>query len=980
MQKIYIAENVSLVKKFIYINKFFTFLLVSLLLTSTFLTAQITQRVIGPNERSCIKKTGVSLEEYNNAVLADRQTAETKYQTLVALRKAQRENNPSFADACVPGNILIDPGFETTSGATYVNPSWPSTSTNFGSSFCDFAGCGNGGGTAGPRNGSFWAWFGGISAAEIGTVQQTVIIPSGSTATLNYYLRIGSVTAPFDATLKVMVDGVTQTTIAEPATAEAAYVLRTLDLTAFANDLPHTIRFEYTNPAGSGNSNFNLDDVSLDIVCLAGGCTGVPSPGFITGPLAPICSGASATLTCSGFSSGFGITFQWKSSATAGGPYTAIPGATNSTYTYTSNTSAYYICTVTCTNSGLAANTTEFAVNVSKPVHSAVSATPTTTCTPGAAAITGTVSGGTFAGGIGIIGSSGTINLAIPDNNPTGASHTITLPASSIPAASSLKIRINATHTWVGDLVFKITSPCGITYLFDRPGVPLSSVGNSANLGGIYTFDLSAATVIPESGGGTTIAPGSYLPSNTAGSSHTWAGLTFPCATAGSWTITITDGAGGDTGTLIDWSILGPAPANYIHTLTGPGTITQNPSTGTNSATANFSVAGLPAGVHTFVLTSTDGIGCSVSSNVTVTVNQTPTVTITPAAPVICAGAIQQLVGSATPGIAQNITGGGAITINSSGNATPYPSTLAVSGLPTTGITLKSVTINGFAHTFPDDVDVVLVSPTGQSVILMSDVGGSTDATGQNFVFDDAAASLMADGALNPSGTYRPTNIGTGDNWPAPGPLTTPSSTTLSTFTGDVNGAWSLFVVDDLGGDGGAVTSWSISFSTPAPVVFTPVTNLFTNATATVPYVAGTSVNSVWTNATTTTTYTATATQLGCTSAPVNVTVTVNQLPAITVQPVALAAPVCAGFNVNYSVTATGTGLTYQWQVSTDAGANYNPVANGVQYAGVTTSSLTVINVTTAMNSYRYRVIVSGTCPPAVTSNAVTLVVATPPT
>ncbi|MGB3007161.1 MAG: T9SS type A sorting domain-containing protein, partial [Chitinophagaceae bacterium] len=42
--------------------------------------------------------------------------------------------------------------------------------------------------------------------------------------------------------------------------------------------------------------------------------------------------------------------------------------------------------------------------------------------------------------------------------------------------------------------------------------------------------------------------------------------------------------------------------------------------------------------------------------------------------------------------------------------------------------------------------------------------------------------------------------------------------------------------------------------------------------------------------------------------------------------------------------------------------------------------SLTVINVTTAMNSYRYRVIVSGTCPPAVTSNAVTLVVATPPT
>src|SRR6185503_12873452 len=59
-----------------------------------------------------------------------------------------------------------------------------------------------------------------------------------------------------------------------------------------------------------------------------------------------------------------------------------------------------------------------------------------------------------------------------------------------------------------------------------------------------------------------------------------------------------------------------------------------------------------------------------------------------------------------------NITGtcpGGcnptAITLNSGGAATPYPSTLAISGLTGT-VNHVTVTLNGFGHTFPDDVDI----------------------------------------------------------------------------------------------------------------------------------------------------------------------------------------------------------------------------------------------------------------------------------
>jgi subtilisin-like proprotein convertase family protein len=736
------------------------------------------------------------------------------------------------------------------------------------------------------------------------------------------------------------------------------------------------------------------------------GCTSAPVNVTITvNPVTTITTQpANSAIICAGSAATFSVvaagtaplTYQWQISTTgAGGPWTNLTntapysGVTTATLTINPVTAPMngnlYRCVVTggCGTATSNAGT----LTVDQLSHTGVAANPAVTCSPGSTTISGTAVNGSFAVSLGTLGSSGTINLAIPDGNPTGVNSTIVLPANSIANANNLRVRINATHTWVGDVRFTLTSPCGTTFLFDRPGVPASTFGNSADLSGVYTFDVTAATIIPETGGGV-IAAGSYRPSDAPGNPHNWAGLTFPCATAGNWVLNASDAALGDAGTLVSWEIIGPVPANYTHTLTGPGTIGAPVLSGANNATASFPVSNIPAGNHTYVFTSTDGNGCSVSTNVNVLVNPTPVVTITPAAPVICAGNIQQLTAGAVPGVVQSFNNTASMLIPGSGTgastgapASLYPSPIVASGLPASGATVASVSINGFNHSWPDDVDIVLVSPTGQSVILMSDVGGSTDAVNLNYTFNDAAASLMADNALNPSGSYRPTNFGTGDNWPAPGPGGAPTATTLSTFTGNLNGTWNLYVVDDLGGDAGSLTGgWSISFNTPAPVIFTPNTNLYTDPAATIPY-TGTPVTTVYAMPPTTTTYTATATVAGCTSAPASVTVTVNQLPAITVQPQALSAPVCPGFNVNYSVTATGTGLTYQWQISTDNGTTWtNLVNNGTQYAGVTTSTLTLLNVQTTQNGHRFRVIVSGVCPPPVTSSSVTLVVATPPT
>lgn len=87
---------------------------------------------------------------------------------------------------------------------------------------------------------------------------------------------------------------------------------------------------------------------------------------------------------------------------------------------------------------------------------------------------------------------------------------------------------------------------------------------------------------------------------------------------------------------------------------------------------------------------------------------------------------------------------------------------------------------------------------------------------------------------------------------------------------------------------------------------------------------------------------------------------------------------VCNGGNGSISVGTTGTGLTYQWQVSTNGGGNYINVSNGAPYSGATTTTLGISGATSSMNGYLYKVIINGTCTaPNLTSSAATLTINT---
>ena len=111
-------------------------------------------------------------------------------------------------------------------------------------------------------------------------------------------------------------------------------------------------------------------------------------------------------------------------------------------------------------------------------------------------------------------------------------------------------------------------------------------------------------------------------------------------------------------------------------------------------------------------------------------------------------------------------TGTGATTGSPS---TPYPSTITVAGL-TNPVSKVTVTLKQISHTFPGDVDVLLVGPTGVKFSLMSDVIGGTDWTGETYTIDDAAAALFPRRELHRRpGSFRPTNFGSGDPFPAAG-------------------------------------------------------------------------------------------------------------------------------------------------------------------------------------------------------------------
>lgn len=170
--------------------------------------------------------------------------------------------------------------------------------------------------------------------------------------------------------------------------------------------------------------------------------------------------------------------------------------------------------------------------------------------------------------------------------------------------------------------------------------------------------------------------------------------------------------------------------------------------------------------------------------------------------------------------ITRTFNNGAQIGIDIIGPADPFPSTIQVGGFKKGKIKDVNVVLRDLEHSFPDDLDVLLVAPGGKSAFIMSDVGTNNDLFeigGATLTIDDEADAPMPDFNNLISGAFQPTNgdpdingDDSVDDFPPPAPQ--PGGSQLSVFDGtNPNGEWRLFVVDDRSADNGFFREgWSL--------------------------------------------------------------------------------------------------------------------------------------------------------------------------
>ncbi len=134
--------------------------------------------------------------------------------------------------------------------------------------------------------------------------------------------------------------------------------------------------------------------------------------------------------------------------------------------------------------------------------------------------------------------------LAIPDNNPTGATDELVIAAGA--NLTDLNVAVQIGHTWPGDLDLVLT----------RVGAPNTVVNIGTRLGGTgCQVDNVDVTLDDEAAGAIVCSPS---PPGISGVLRPTSALTpfDGQSLAGTWRLTVIDRAGQDTGTLTRWCLL----------------------------------------------------------------------------------------------------------------------------------------------------------------------------------------------------------------------------------------------------------------------------------------------------------------------------------------------------------------------------------------------------------------------------------------
>jgi hypothetical protein len=579
---------------------------------------------------------------------------------------------------------------------------------------------------------------------------------------------------------------------------------------------------------------------------------------------------------------------------------TVVSSNNNPSFSSAPNDSVTLTATVS-SSSAVNAGSVQFSdggVNIGSPVavnSSGVATLTTTFATEGQHAVKASYSDSTSAFGP----SNGTLTQNV-DNHTTasgsGATMTFTDPGPlTVPATTSTQTKafaypsnlfvsglsgtvLNITVAlngfsaqWPQDLHMLLAAPNGANLDF------LSAVGPGVGTSGApvtITLDDTAANALTQSAWAsgtykptafynstrdTFPSPGPGTPTNIASPggtatlnnvfdglnpNGTWklyivsTGAPDPVVTIGSWSVTITAASLAATTTAVSSSnnpSFTGAPNDSV-TLTATVTSTSTVTTGTvqfKDGTANI---GTPIAVSNGVATIATSFATEGDHAISAVYTDTATTFAT------STGTLTQRVNNHTAVSGNVFTNPGPIAVPS-GNpspvqATPYPSDIFVSGI-SGAISRVTITLTNIKLRYPNDLDILLVGPTGASIDLLSNVGAGSDTSGAGvtITLDDAAASQLPQSGTLASGSFKPTAYSNPrDSFPAPGPgipacsaMAAPggafcpgaSATLASIFNGsDPNGTWQLFVVtDEIGDPAGSIASWSLAIQVPTTIV-----------------------------------------------------------------------------------------------------------------------------------------------------------------
>jgi hypothetical protein len=389
-----------------------------------------------------------------------------------------------------------------------------------------------------------------------------------------------------------------------------------------------------------------------------------------------------------------------------------------------------------------------------------------------------------------------------------------------------------------------------------------------------------------------------------------------------------------------------------------------------------------PLANTTYIVTASDAVsGCVNMDTVAVTVLATPTpITVTPAAPIINPGDIQTLTATGGTLNSNGVFGTGTTTNTTTGYPAPYTnyyggtkhqmlikaSELTAQGLfPGASITSLTFTVTAVGTTFTGVLNnfQIDVGHTTQTVLtstaflagLTNVLPASNAAIAVGTITHTFAVPYTWDGTRNIviQTSYNNGNNGTTTDF-------VQMSNTVQSFVGcNYYRADNQTAAQILGAltPTGSTTSRpniTLGYNSPVLVTWVPYTNLYRNATATLPY-TGQSLTTVYAKPSQTTTYTvlSLAPLTNCLRSK-TVTVTVTS-PCQSPTNAGASSITASTANISWTAPASPPGSGYQYEVRISGAPGSGPTGlavTGTTGAGVTNASLSGLTSSTLYHVY----------------------------